>query len=84
MQPEPSKLKPNEACSPELYQDGKDCYLPVLDPGSSPVQAERHADKQHERAQRLEARLAAVEVRQASHGLVLGEVKALLVASAHC
>jgi hypothetical protein len=35
--PEPSKLKAGEACSPELYQSGKDCYLPVLDSGPSPV-----------------------------------------------
>jgi chromosome segregation ATPase len=41
-------------------------------------QAERHLDKSEERVQRLEARLAAVEVQQASHGVVLGELKALL------
>jgi len=33
VQPESSKLKPGEACSADLYQDGKDCYLPVLDAG---------------------------------------------------
>jgi hypothetical protein len=41
-------------------------------------QVERHADKQDERVQRLEARLSSVELQQASHGVVLGEVKALL------
>jgi hypothetical protein len=41
-------------------------------------QAERHADKQDERVQRLESRLTAVERQQDAHGVVLGELKALL------
>jgi len=41
-------------------------------------QAERHADKQDEKVQRLEARITTLERQQDAHGVVLGEVKALL------
>jgi hypothetical protein len=37
VQPDETKLKPGEVCSPELYQDGKECLLPVLEPGRRPI-----------------------------------------------